>query len=136
MTGLEKHRNLLADAVKAIENRGFWSAYSEVPRTYGETLPAEGKAAFEALLDEPFALDQAAEDGRVGGEISPFGRTLGITYPRTDSRYLSRALVPQLPGLVQALSAVPDLAPLAAGADLTRVGCGTRRVVEDRKSVV
>lgn len=56
-----------------------------------------------------------------------------ITYPRTDSRYLSRALVPQLPGLVQALSAVPDLAPLAAGADLTRVGCGTRRVVDDAK---
>lgn len=84
MTALfETHRNLLADAMKAIEERGFWSAFSEVPRTYGEVLPVEGKAAFEALLDKPFALDQEADDGRVGGEVSPFGPPLGITYPRT-----------------------------------------------------
>ncbi|MFS8640994.1 MAG: DNA topoisomerase, partial [Symbiobacteriaceae bacterium] len=56
-----------------------------------------------------------------------------ITYPRTDSRYLSRALVPQLPGLVRALAARPDLAPLAAQADLSRVTFGTRRVVDDAK---
>ncbi|MBD9374561.1 phenylacetic acid degradation protein PaaN [Rhizobium sp. ARZ01] len=93
MTGLfEKHRNLLADAVKAIEERGFWSAFSEVPRSYGETLPAEGKAAFEALIEKPFALDQEADDGRVGGEVSPFGRALGITYPRTGiDRLIARA---------------------------------------------
>ncbi len=56
-----------------------------------------------------------------------------ITYPRTDSRYLSRALVPQLPALVRALSARSDLAALAAGADLSRVGFGNRRVVYDAK---
>lgn len=93
MTGLfEKHRNLLADAVKAIEARGFWSAFSEVPRTYGETPPVEGKAAFEALLDKPFALDQEADDGRVGGEVSPFGPSLSVTYPRTGiDRLIARA---------------------------------------------
>ncbi|MDR6755851.1 phenylacetic acid degradation protein paaN [Mycoplana sp. BE70] len=93
MTGLfEKHRDLLADAGNAIDTRGFWSAFSEVPRTYGEALPSEGKAAFEALLDQPFALDQGTDDGHVGGEVSPFGRTLGITYPRTGiDRLIARA---------------------------------------------
>lgn len=56
-----------------------------------------------------------------------------ITYPRTDSRYLSRALVPQLPMLVRALSAVPGLGTLAAGADPGRVTWGNRRVVDDAK---
>lgn len=88
----ETHAALLADAVKAIEERGFWSAFSEVPRSYGETLPEEGKAAFEALLGKPFPLDQSEDDGRVGGEVSPFGRALGITYPRTSSdRLIERA---------------------------------------------
>ncbi|PTM96084.1 phenylacetic acid degradation protein PaaN [Mycoplana dimorpha] len=88
----ETHAGLLADAVKAIEERGFWSAFSEVPRSYGETLPEEGKAAFEALLGKPFPLDQSEDDGRAGGEVSPFGPALGITYPRTGiDRLIERA---------------------------------------------
>lgn len=56
-----------------------------------------------------------------------------ITYPRTDSRYLAGALVPELPRVVRALAGLPDLAPLVAGADLARVTRGNRRVVDDAR---
>lgn len=56
-----------------------------------------------------------------------------ITYPRTDSRYLSGALVPELPRVVRALAGLPDLGALAAGAELARVSRGNRRVVDDAK---
>jgi phenylacetic acid degradation protein paaN len=76
----ERHRHLLDAALAAIQARGFWSAFSEVPRTYGDEAPKAGAAAFEAMLGWPFALDQPATS-QVGAEQSPFGRTLGITYP-------------------------------------------------------
>ncbi len=56
-----------------------------------------------------------------------------ITYPRTDSRYLSRDLVRTLPGVLRALSGQPDFAQAAAGADLKRVHPGNFRVVNDAK---
>ncbi|WP_374711974.1 type IA DNA topoisomerase [Symbiobacterium terraclitae] len=56
-----------------------------------------------------------------------------ITYPRTDSRYLAAALVPELPRVVRALGGLPDLASLAAEADLKRVHRGNRRVVDDAR---
>ncbi|NLH83448.1 MAG: phenylacetic acid degradation protein PaaN, partial [Phyllobacteriaceae bacterium] len=78
------HRDTLEAARRALASRGFWSAYSEVPKTYGEPAAAEGEAAWRALLDRPFVLGD--EDGleRVGGEVSPFGPALGITYAVRD----------------------------------------------------
>lgn len=74
------HRDTLDAARRAVAARGFWSAYSEVPKSYGETAAAEGEAVWRALLDRPFELGD--EDGleRVGGEVSPFGPALGVTY--------------------------------------------------------
>lgn len=82
----ERHRTLLDRATAAITTRGYWSAYSEMPspKVYGETANDEGKAAFDALLEKPFALEQAATAGRVGGEASPYGFNLGISYPKAD----------------------------------------------------
>ncbi|MDI7862794.1 phenylacetic acid degradation protein PaaN [Rhizobiaceae bacterium n13] len=82
-TLFDRRRELLVRAVQAAHERSFWSAFSEVPRTYGEEMPAAAKDAFAELLDRPFDLDQPASEGWVGSEISPFGRALGIAYPRT-----------------------------------------------------
>jgi len=56
-----------------------------------------------------------------------------ITYPRTDSRYLSRDLVKTLPGLLRTLGARPEYAALVQGAQLDAVHPGNRRVVDDSK---
>ena len=54
------HEELLTTAVRAISERGYWSAYPESPspKVYGENAAADGKAAFEALLGKDFPLDQ------------------------------------------------------------------------------
>ncbi len=56
-----------------------------------------------------------------------------ITYPRTDSRYLTKDLVKGLPAVVDMLHSVSDFRTAAAGADLGLVHPGNRRVVDDAK---
>ncbi|MGH8807538.1 MAG: aldehyde dehydrogenase family protein, partial [Noviherbaspirillum sp.] len=82
----ERHQDLLRQAAEAIGKRGYWSAYAEMPspKVYGETAHDEGKAAYEARLEKPFALEQAATVGQVGKEASPYGFQLGISYPKAD----------------------------------------------------
>ena len=89
----EAHREVLEQALEAISNRGYWSAYPESPskRVYGETAPQDGEAAFKALLDQPFELDQPGAETRVGGERSPYGFDLGITYPKASVEELVSA---------------------------------------------
>lgn len=86
----EAHRAQLEAAVAAARARGFWSSYPESMRAYGEAAPAEGRAAFEALLGKPLELDQPAT-GRVGEEKSPWGLTLDVTYPTADAGTLAKA---------------------------------------------
>lgn len=88
----DKHRETLERAVREIRARGYWSPYPETPsgRIYGETAKADGEAAFRAMLNAPFALDQPAE-GRVGREESPYGFPLGITYPSAPAETLVAA---------------------------------------------
>lgn len=87
---LERHQDLLSQAVDAISRRDHWSPYPEVPSTkfYGESAGAEGKAAFDAYLGQPFALPHAAGTvtgtGAVGQEQSPYGFPLGIRYRAVD----------------------------------------------------
>lgn len=78
------HADTLARALTAIKERDYWSPYPESPspRVYGENAAAEGKAAFEAYLGQPFPLDQPGD--RVATEVSPFGIPLGVAYPHTD----------------------------------------------------
>lgn len=82
----ERHQALLEQATQAIATRGYWSPFAEMPspKVYGETANADGKAAFEARLDQPFALSQPGTVGQAGKEVSPYGPELGITYPRPD----------------------------------------------------
>ena len=82
----ERHRGTLERAVQAIHERGYWSAYPESasPKVYGEGAAEAGRAAYDALLGKRFPLQQPATVGEVGGEKSPFGPALGVTYPKPD----------------------------------------------------
>ncbi|MEJ7667399.1 MAG: phenylacetic acid degradation protein PaaN [Casimicrobiaceae bacterium] len=82
----DRHRELLERAVKAIAERGYWSAYPESasPKVYGEGTSEAGKAAFEALRGKRFPLTQPATVGQIGGERSPYGFVLDVSYPKPD----------------------------------------------------
>jgi phenylacetic acid degradation protein paaN len=82
----ERHKALLDRALQAVAERGYWSAFPESPspKVYGEGAAEAGKAAFDALLNKPFALSLPGATGSVGGEVSPYGVPLGITYPKVD----------------------------------------------------
>lgn len=81
-----KHEDTLKNALDAIGSRGYWSPFPEMPspKVYGETGNADGEAAFKALLDREFSLDQPSTGEWVGAEQSPFGFALGIRYPKAD----------------------------------------------------
>lgn len=89
----DRHKSLLADAVRAVETREFWTPFPEIPsgKIYGETAKAEGQATFNALLGQPFDLPSHPESARVGGEVSPWGLCLAITYPTADAQTLTAA---------------------------------------------
>jgi phenylacetic acid degradation protein paaN len=95
-----KHSGRLDEALAAIAGRGYWSAYPESPspRVYGEGTAEAGKAAFEAYLGKPFSLGQPGADGQVGGEVSPYGLDLGMTYEHLGADALIAAATAALPG--------------------------------------
>ena len=80
---LEKHRATLEGALSTIATRGYWSPFPEMPspKLYGEAAPDEGKRAFEARLGEQFELGQPGQTGWHGGESSPYGIALDVSYP-------------------------------------------------------
>ncbi|MGF6574649.1 phenylacetic acid degradation protein paaN [Paraburkholderia sp. GAS333] len=81
-----KHEDTLQKALTAVETRGYWSPFAEMPspKVYGETANADGEAAFKALLNTTFDLDQPSTGETIGAEVSPFGFPLGIRYPKAD----------------------------------------------------
>ncbi|MCX7175054.1 MAG: phenylacetic acid degradation protein PaaN [Proteobacteria bacterium] len=78
----EKHKPLLAQALVAIRKRGYWSPYAESIKAYGDDAIEEGRSAFEAYRDAQFYLDQPGVIERGGSEISPYGLSLNISYPK------------------------------------------------------
>ncbi|MFF7330439.1 phenylacetic acid degradation protein PaaN [Streptomyces sp. NPDC090306] len=92
---IAEHRPTLDLALEAVRTRAYWSPHPEHPKAYGEhgTLGAEeGKAAFEALLGTRLDLGQPGTDDWVGGEVSPYGTELGVTYPHADPDVLLPAM--------------------------------------------
>jgi phenylacetic acid degradation protein paaN len=89
-----QHQDLLEKAVHAINTRGYWSPFPEMPsgKLYGETANDDGKAAFQARLKKPFTLDQPGNTGEIGRELSPYGFALEITYPKVDLETLFPAI--------------------------------------------
>ncbi|WP_233832231.1 phenylacetic acid degradation protein PaaN [Paraburkholderia sp. ZP32-5] len=88
-----KHEDTLQKALAALETRGYWSPFTEMPspKVYGETANADGEAAFKALLDKTFDLDQPSTGETIGTEVSPFGFPLGVRYPKADPNALIAA---------------------------------------------
>jgi phenylacetic acid degradation protein paaN len=88
-----KHEDTLQKALTSIETRGYWSPFVEMPspKVYGETANADGEAAFKALLNKTFELDQPSTGETVGAEVSPFGFPLGVRYPKADADALISA---------------------------------------------
>ncbi|MEX3814834.1 phenylacetic acid degradation protein PaaN [Paraburkholderia sp. BR13439] len=88
-----KHEDTLHKALAALETRGYWSPFAEMPspKVYGETANADGEAAFNAHLDRTFDLDQPSTGETVGAEVSPFGFPLGVRYPKADPNALIAA---------------------------------------------
>lgn len=77
----DQHLPLFRQALAAVENRVYWSPFSENPASQGEAALAAGKEAFDAYRDASFYLDQPGVVGRNGGEISPYGIALNVSYP-------------------------------------------------------
>ncbi|WP_051859021.1 phenylacetic acid degradation protein PaaN [Streptomyces xanthophaeus] len=99
----QRHLPLISRAHEVLRSREHWSPYPEDPDAYGEKGPAEGEAAFRELLGRPFPLDQPGRDGTVGpapeegGEHSPYGFPLGISYPHSDPAALISAMRAAMP---------------------------------------
>ena len=100
----DRHRVLLDRALQAVAERGYWSAFPESPspKVYGEGAAEAGKAAFDARMNQPFALSLPGSNGTVGAEVSPFGMPLGITYPKVDIDALFAAIAQAEAGWRQA----------------------------------
>jgi phenylacetic acid degradation protein paaN len=94
----EKHEETLKRAVATIGSREYWSAYPESPRAYGEDAPTNGEAAFQARLGKAFELDQPSNGSSAGGEFSPYGIDLGVTYPTADVSSLISAATAAMKG--------------------------------------
>lgn len=92
-TAFVKHQAVLEQAVAAIESRGYWTPYPESPspKAYGEDAPEKGKAAFAAHLGRKFELNQPGQTGWLGGESSPYGVPLDVSYPICDPSALVAA---------------------------------------------
>jgi len=88
-----KHEGALQKALAAIETRGYWSPFAEMPspKVYGETASTDGEAAFKAHLNRTFELDQPSTGETVGSEASPFGFALGARYPKSTPDQLIEA---------------------------------------------
>ena len=89
----DRHRRLLDDALAALRLREFWTPFPDVPsgKVYGETARGDGLAAFVSRINTRFSLPGHPESKRVGGEVSPWGKALGIAYPTAESKALVAA---------------------------------------------
>jgi phenylacetic acid degradation protein paaN len=79
-----KHEGTLKEALEAITSREYWSPFPESPRAYGEEAQHVGEQAFQDRLGRRFEIDQPAAGYSPGGESSPYGIDLGVTYPVAD----------------------------------------------------
>ena len=109
-TLLERHREILDGALRAITTREYYSAYPESPspRVYGETAAAEGQEAFERWLGSTFPVDIPGAEGTVSTEKSPFGLSLDLAYPRVTEAGVPALLEAAAAGRREWRDAGPD----------------------------
>ncbi|GAA1965899.1 phenylacetic acid degradation protein PaaN [Kitasatospora viridis] len=89
---IARHQETLTRALTALAERDYWTPYPEIAKAYGESAPADGKAAFDALLGTVFTLPGHPGTGETTGtEASPYGIELGIAYPVAETDALLTA---------------------------------------------
>ncbi len=95
----DKHKSLLEQACQAVQDRGHWTPYPEIPsgKIYGENAKAEGLTAYQSSLNKAFSLQGPAVVGHVGAEVSPYNGELGIQYDAYRSNDLVAAAKHALP---------------------------------------
>ncbi len=86
------HREILDQAVDAISSRNFWTPYPESMRKSPEDAVKAAPSTFESLLNQPFTLNGVGSTQQVGGEVSPYGFELGITYDQPNPDELIAAM--------------------------------------------
>lgn len=96
----DKHKKLLEKACSAVQNRGHWTPYPEIPsgKIYGENAKAEGAEAYRSTLNHSFPLQGPHALGKVGAEVSPYSGELGIqydAYPADELVAAAKAALPQ-----------------------------------------
>ncbi|MFT5205956.1 MAG: phenylacetic acid degradation protein paaN [Phycisphaerales bacterium] len=108
----KQHKQLLGSAIEALQTRGYYSAYPEIPsgKIYGEHAKKDGFAAFEGYKGNKFSLDQCTTGSFLGAEHSPYGFELGVRYPEIDVDLLLQEVASACPAWRKA--------PIE-----TRVGC-------------
>ncbi|HTY99170.1 MAG TPA: aldehyde dehydrogenase family protein, partial [Rhodocyclaceae bacterium] len=84
----EKHRQLLEQALAALERRDGWNPYAD-SAAYPDA--EAGRQALDAYRGAQFYLDQPGLIDRVGEEASPYGLPLDISYPRCSHQILVAA---------------------------------------------
>ncbi|MGE5468658.1 MAG: phenylacetic acid degradation protein PaaN [Ignavibacteria bacterium] len=98
-----KHQDLLGSAVHAIESRGGWTPFRDELAAFGEGAVEEGRQAFfEAYPEAQFYLDQPGVVGRGGGEVSPYGISLDVSYPKCSADALIAAAKNAIPAWAKA----------------------------------
>jgi phenylacetic acid degradation protein paaN len=94
-----EHEHKLHQAVEAIQTRGFFSGYPEVPsgKIYGETAKKDGQAAFEGCIGSDFTLRQGGCQGTLGAETSPYGFPINAQYPKANCEELLQGILEACP---------------------------------------
>jgi phenylacetic acid degradation protein paaN len=89
----DRHFGLLQDALKAIQVRGHWSPFPDVPtdKAYSASARKEGVSAASRYLGKRFELGQPDETVFAGCEQSPWGVPVDVAYPQSESAQLIAA---------------------------------------------
>jgi hypothetical protein len=105
-----RHRPTLDAALGAIRSREYHTHFPESLKAYPAEDRDRAQAAFEARRGGHWSWGQTGADGTtVGGEVSPYGFELGITYDHVDPDVL-------LPAMRAAMPAWRDAGPQARAA--------------------
>ncbi|HBS77183.1 MAG: phenylacetic acid degradation protein PaaN [Pseudomonas sp.] len=130
------HRERLNASVRALAERGHWSAYEENFKHYPDADLKGAQASFEALLNKRFELCGPRAVAQVGDELSPYGMRLGVTYDQYDLEELMARQQSALPGwrdvgqdgrvgvCIEILERLNALSPIMAHAVMHTTGQG------------
>ena len=80
----------ISQAIQALRERTYFSAYPENPKAYSEESHEAGKLAFQQQMSNSFVgLDETGSTGKFGEEVSPYMLVgLGVEYPVFTADYL------------------------------------------------